>query len=840
MSSHAAPAQPSLVVTGGAKDGDVLVLEAPTVEKMLGSGSSAHMRVDAKNVEALHASVAWEARGLVLTDRASATGTFVNGERVRAERVLQEGDNVCLGPPGSRETLTLVVHLPDGFGATSSEGEEAFLFVGEEEEASAAADGTAEPLILDEPGPPAPAPGPREAAPGPPAATPAIIFDGESAPPAPAAAPTSPVPARGAASASRPHPDYQTDVSIGGDRVRAPLEVPPVATPHVRTSARAPTATRARGARPPIPRAALLGVGVAVLAAAALVVFSRLHRPPPVLASVSPAKAEPGGTVIIRGTGFVPTAEGQAVRFGDALGAVTAATDTQLTATVPGELMGAGAAEVPVVVERGRARSNALSLQILRLPRVTGLEPEVALPGAALTIRGQNLAGKAVAVRVGTQRVEVKDAQATALRVAVPEMAWTEGQSVPVVVEVGRDASRPVPLFFGRMPLVIEVSPTTGPVGQRVTLKGRGFDPSPGANRVSFGGERAIVIAATATELQTAVPVPPGGAPPGPLPILVEARGGTSAGQAQFLLERPSSALYRPRFFPAPVPQPSDRYAFVSSELGPFLLLTGRADAPSTAERAFRVASALTAAMEAAANAPATVEVRAGAAPAVAVKGGPVLVTASADDSEGYAQPWDAGARPAAHLPPDQIGSYWAALIQDYLSLFGQGQRPTHTVELSSRGKVLLDLYADAERRGLAGGVPISILNGLTPATARGIRELALVAPGGAAAGTPSAAVAGRWEGSMDDAGTERSMALHLHMEGPRLAGSLTTKMGTLAVDIPLQQLTYDKGLLKFVAAVGGASKQFQGKVEGATLTGEIKDKTGRQAVGRFNVRYVE
>jgi hypothetical protein len=92
----------------------------------------------------------------------------------------------------------------------------------------------------------------------------------------------------------------------------------------------------------------------------------------------------------------------------------------------------------------------------------------------------------------------------------------------------------------------------------------------------------------------------------------------------------------------------------------------------------------------------------------------------------------------------------------------------------------------------------------------------------------------------MDDSGTERMLALQLRQEGSRLSGSLTTRMGALAVDIPLQQLAYDKGILKFVASVGGANKQFQGKVEGANLAGEIKDATGRQTIGRFSVRYVE
>src|SRR5262249_45302064 len=77
---------------------------------------------------------------------------------------------------------------------------------------------------------------------------------------------------------------------------------------------------------------------------------------------------------------------------------------------------------------------------------------------------------------------------------------------------------------------------------------------------------------------------------------------------------------------------------------------------------------------------------------------------------------------------------------------------------------------------------------------------------------------------------------------GGRLEGSLTTKMGALAVRIPLQQVTYDKGLLRFVAAAGGAPRHFRGTLEGDTLSGSIfKDVAAKDkdAVGHFRLRYV-
>jgi hypothetical protein len=296
----------------------------------------------------------------------------------------------------------------------------------------------------------------------------------------------------------------------------------------------------------------------------------------------------------------------------------------------------------------------------------------------------------------------------------------------------------------------------------------------------------------------------------------------------------------RLRFFPASASQGApDRYAFVSTEIGPVMVLTGKGDAATTAERADRVATALTAMMESATSRAVTLEVREGAAPAVAVAGGPVLVSATPEDVEGYAQAWDPGAKPSRSTPR-QIAGYWTALLQDYVALFGQGQRPSRTAELTPRGKVLVDLYAEAQRRGASGGVPVGTLYELAPATLKNVREMALLIPssGPSSSGT---AVAGRWEGTMADTEAERSLEVQFQAEGGRLSGSLATKTGGIAMRMPLQQVSYEKGVLKFLVASGGGTRLFRATLEGGALVGTIfKDATGKDAVGRFNLRYVE
>ncbi|HUG52309.1 MAG TPA: IPT/TIG domain-containing protein, partial [Vicinamibacteria bacterium] len=576
----------------------------------------------------------------------------------------------------------------------------------------------------------------------------------------------------------------------------------------------------------------------AAVTIAAFLAYSRADRPPPVLSGVTPFKAEVGTTITITGSGFETSVQGNVVRFGSLKAAVTNVSPTSLAVTVP-EVEGVAAGKnVPVTVEGGGGRSNALFVKIARLPRVTRIEPDVALPGAEVVLHGQNLDGTPLSVKIGGEKVETTEARADSVRVKVPDLTYTDGQSVPVSVEVGTDAARPMPLLLGRLPLVLEVSPSSGPIGERLVVKGRGFDPRPAGNRVTVGGVPALVFTATPGELTAAVPAAEAKGTHTEVPVAVEVNGAPSAGRAVFTLVNPRSGLVRLRFFPAPVPRaPGEGHAFVSTELGPVLLLSGRADAPSTAERAARLAAALTSLVDAAGSRAIAFEVRDGAVPTLAVGGGPALAAVTAEDADGYAQKWDPSLR-ASRATPRQLASYWAALLQDYVALFGQGQRPYRTAELSPRGKVLVDLYAESQRRG-TGGVPVAALASLSPASLRGIRDMALLLPGGTA--TPGTAVAGRWEGTMADGEAERRIEVRLQVDGGELAGSLTTRRGALQVRTPLQQVTYDKGQLKFVTATGGSTRQFRGTLQGASLSGGIfKDGTARDAVGTFTLRYVE
>jgi len=827
---------PTLIVTGPPRDGTLLTLEAPGAEKVLGASPDAHLRVEADNVDAIHARVRWDAaRGVILTDVGSAAGSYVNGERVGAGHTLQDGDRISLGPPGSRASVKLLVRLPRDLGAAA---------------APTAGTDEAPPIILEDvavtpyvapaapPAPPAP-PVPAAPAPAPPApaaeeaigAAPVVsahVDEPEAEPAAPRPLPLVPPPG-----GERRRPvDHSSDVpSIVTDRVREPGAGP---------AAREAPAAR-RGARLPsvsLPRPVLVGLATLVVAGLAYCAYGRFRTAPPVISTVLPPRVEPGQTVAIAGTGLGTSAEAITVHFGDQAGQVTSASDTQISVTVPAALAAKEGVEIPVSVETRGGRSNALFLRVRRVPHPNRLDPEVALPGQEVTIVGDNLDGTPLSVQVGGEPAEVRSAQADAVRVVVPSMPVTEGRTVQVTLRAGAQSGRPLPLLLGRLPLVTELVPSAGQPGEGVVVRGRGFDPEPADNVLLFGDEPALVIAASPNELKAVAPAAASTGSQTLVPVVVKAHSGTSSGSVQFTLVRPSTSVFVPRFFAAPVSSGTDQ-ALVSTLLGPVLVLSDREGAPSVAERAVRVAAALNAAFDAAASRPLALEAR-DSPPSVAVAGGSVLVTATPEDAAGYGRGPDVAMK-GQRATPRALAGFWAALLQDQLTLFVQHQRPSRVLEMSPRGKVLVDLYAEAERRvGAASGVPAALVNPPSAVQTRAFRDMALILPAGPSAA--AAAVTGRWEGMMEETGSgERPIKLRLRLDGARLAGSLGTQAGAVAMEVPLESVTYEKGVLSFVLASGGSPRLFRGTLQGSTLSGTMhRSAADKETIGRFSLRYAE
>jgi hypothetical protein len=586
---------------------------------------------------------------------------------------------------------------------------------------------------------------------------------------------------------------------------------------------------------------AALAVLAAALAGGGYWAATNLFKSPPVAENVMPPKVEPGRTVTITGTGFDSDLAKNTVRFGDQVAVLTSANPTQISATVPAGLAAAGPQDVPVVVETRVGKSKAIQVRVYRAPQVSGVQPDVAMPGDEITIKGQNLDGKPLTVSISGMLVEVKEAEPGTIKVVVPAVPVPEGKTVPVNVQIGSEAAKPADLIIGRLPLITEVTPNQGASGQKVVIKGRGFEPTSRGNVVTFGGQEALLLQYSATELTVAAPAPPIGETQVKVGVVVKAGASTSSSQATFVLTRVSSAIFVPRFFAMPVSEDPERsLAFVATDLGPVLLLGGKDQAASTAERALAVAAALNALVDQAASKRLTFEYRKDGTPGVGVAGvAAALLNATADDAAAYDRPWE-GAKARRGSSPRAVAQHWAALVQDYFTLFVFRERPLRTVELSPRGKVLTDVFAEALRTaGPGNGVPTRGVIPPSTSLSKGLRELALLLPaeGQTRAG---AALEGLWEGTVVQGGLTRPIKVRLRYEGTRLAGTLSTRAGAAEMNTPLKDVALDKGSLRFTIDISGASHVFRGTVEAGAMSGTTQKAGDKSAAGSFTLKFVE
>jgi hypothetical protein len=475
---------------------------------------------------------------------------------------------------------------------------------------------------------------------------------------------------------------------------------------------------------------------------------------------------------------------------------------------------------------------------------VSRIEPPVARRGDLVTARGEQLAADPVTVLVAGLTAEVVRAQPESLQFRVPDGVSTQdGTRLPVDVWVAGEQAERAVLVVGRLPILTEVVPPRGSAGERVTLRGFGFDPAPAGNHVLFGDKEALVLSATATELDVSAPAS------GPLlsrqaelPVTVQALGGTSP-RASFTMLGPPSGMFVPHFYAAPVPElPAENHAFVSTELGPVMLLTGPSGASTPAERAAGVARVLNDLVEEAAK-PLALTFEVDPNPSVALAGGHhVVATATPRDALGYEGLWSALGK-AGQATPHTVATHWTALLQDYLALFVQHQRPTHVLAFTPRGQILVDVHAEARKAaGGSSGVPNQVFARLWPGIAGRLRDVALLVPAPGQS-NPGAVVVGRWQGTMQDSekGVQTIQA-RFFFEGRTLAGLLTRKSPKgVAAETRLRNVSYDGKALVFALPSSGPLLEFKATLREDVMAGVIH--AGAEAappLGSFTLSYTE
>lgn len=613
----------------------------------------------------------------------------------------------------------------------------------------------------------------------------------------------------------------------------------PVAAPFPK-----PASTPKRQARPPKPppwEAALdalrdidwrspkvlVPVGGLLLVLLGLVAMRIVLGRAPVLQSVQPAAGEPGQVIALSGQYFAEDAAKNTVRFGEATAQVMGGNATGLTVTVPEVPEAASGQEVKVVVQTRGGRSKPLGFKLTRTPKVAALEPEAALPGETVTLRGQSLGG-AVTVMVGGAAARVVEAKGDVIRFQVPNLPATPARTEPVIVQVGDRVSSAVDLLIGKLPVILDVVPPRGDAGDRVGLRGKGFAAAPEGNKVTFAGAIALVLSASAAELQVAVPLAPAGATEAE--IVVEASGRTTTNRALFTYTSPSAVSFRPRFVATDAGS-TRAQAFVSSQLGPLLVLSSKDAAKSVQDRAVAVAGALNAAFDA------SVSGFEAKGDGVAAAGRPeVLWKATPEDAAGYAAPPGVSVRNSAPTPA-ALAAHWAALLSDYAALFVQGQRPVRMLAASPRGRAFVDLQSELGWRPGATVTP-GRAGALSPSLLGRLAEMAF-GLGKETAATVGAALEGTWEGELaETSGLRKPVTVRIRQASGKLAGTLLTG-GRVSLEQPLQAVTVQGATVTFTVRTGAAVRFFVGQLDASGITGSVHTgtATGPEA-GTFTLKY--
>src|SRR6266568_8190760 len=183
----------------------------------------------------------------------------------------------------------------------------------------------------------------------------------------------------------------------------------------------------------------------------------------PTITSFAPALGKPGTQVVIRGSGFLTATQ---VKFDTAVADFSAASDSQMVATVPQD-----ATTGPIRVTNPAGLGNSGS-NFTVAPRITKLDPTRGATNTAMTIDGFNFTNT-TSVLFNNRTSVFTITQPTQIRATVPYGA-TNGP-VTVVTTAGTAVSTNAFAVIGPAPVIDDFSPGAGAPGTTVAIYGVNF-----------------------------------------------------------------------------------------------------------------------------------------------------------------------------------------------------------------------------------------------------------------------------------------------------------------------------------------------------------------------------
>lgn len=685
----------------------------------------------------------------------------------------------------------------------------------------------------------APPAAPAPAAPVP--VAPATVAAASTATPA-AAPPVAPPPAP-----VRPRPER-----VAAPEPAAPAErVRPRRPPTPRPDAVRPAPRRPSGGRGPSSRVlALAAAGLAVLLVGGFVLTRVLGAPS--IRGIEPGRVRAGDAITLTGRNFSVEPERNVVQFeGSRAGRVLQASSTRLQVEVPDIPSAPGRPNrVPVTVTVDGRKSDPMDIAVYLAPRMHGLAPNVAMPGEEVVLAGTGWTTGAT-VTFGGRAAEVVETTPTALKVRVPALEGPAGTSAPVVVTMAGESSNAAPFLLGHLPLVLGMEPRSAAAGDVLVISGRGFQAHAPSNDVRVGGTRALVTAATDSEIRVMVPwVPPGTE----VPIDIKVPGSDYVGQAVVSINPPADPVEF-RFTAEPLQDaPGHDHAILSSGLGPAFVVSaggGRSAAARAAEAVRRLNDA---AHPLKASLAQDVEMRGldlGSPALVLTGSGETLLDITDEDAAGYNEDWTRLRGRGGPVTRGRLAVWWGAVARDLVRLLVRWEAPQHAGALAPEGRPLAELHA-AARKTARMGIPRDVVEKARPALREALRTVALRVPPSVvatvetAAGptTPTSAqltpppleLEGDWTGREREGGEPRRVGVTFTREG----GSLSYQRA-LSLTLPLIGVEIDRrGNVRFAMHTARGARYYAGRWDGQKIDGRIFSDPERQTgIGTFTLERV-
>jgi hypothetical protein len=567
---------------------------------------------------------------------------------------------------------------------------------------------------------------------------------------------------------------------------------------------------------------------------------------------IEPARMRVGQRAVVVGRGFSSDPAANVVLFDDKRAKVLVATAERLEIEVPEAVSEAGSERnVSVRVERGRRSSAGVTVSVLQGPRLHALSPQAAMPGEEVVLTGAGL-GLGANVRFGDVPARITQADATRIRVLVPELAG--GTSAPVVASMGGVDSNAVPFVVGHLPVVTGITPASAGPGDVVRVSGLGFSRNPLQDEVQIGGNAALVVSASDSTLEVVVPRVGPGEPARAVAIRVS--GSANVGTATLEVSPPAESI-EPRFVAEPFTAVAGRpHAVVATGLGPAFVLAA-SGGRTAAERALEAEGRLNQAVAVLKTTLGlTLEARGyGANPVIGLSGRPdVLLEVTAEDAAAYGEDWTGLRGRGGALTRDRLARWWEAVGRDLVLLLVRGERPRYAAQLAVEGRVLGQVF-DAARKVGPTGLPRVVLEQARPSLRDGLRIVALRVPATVTApapprppalaegptparsATPAAAkvppLEGMLRGSELEAGERRYLTVTLGETDGTIAyeGGITVTMPIVALE------RRGSEEVRFAVNIRGGWRYYIGRWDGQKLVGTIsEDEAGKESVATFEL----